>query len=178
MDRRLKIRQKIRPRSCNPCDPYETYDPQDSHGSHNSHGIHKLIARLPKTVRLFGLLGLCLAACMVGHPSHAMAATSAGNAANNPTSTNADFQALPAQGDNIIAVGRYQFNYTGNINYYSAPSSGSDDIQQTVFSVQSPMCSTPCSAAAVPSIWHVFPHSHSQATAEKNPVSYPYRSHS
>ncbi len=129
MDRRLKIRQKIRPHSCDPYDlyDYESHDPQDSHGSHNSHGIHKLIARLPKTVRLLGLLGLCLAACMVGHPAQVMAATSP--TAENPVNTNVDFDALPISNTNTIAVGRFQFNYTGNINYYSAPSLGSDDIQ-------------------------------------------------
>lgn len=129
MDRRLKIRQKIRPHSCDPYNPYdyESHDSQDSHGSHNSHGIHKLIARLPKSVRLFGLLGLCLAACMVGHPAQVMAATSP--TAENPVNTNREFEALPVSGNFTKAVGRYQFNYTGNINYYSAPSSGSDDIQ-------------------------------------------------
>lgn len=68
-------------------------------------------------------------ACLVGHSTQVMAATSP--TAENPVNTNREFEALPVSGNFTKAVGRYQFNYTGNINYYSAPSSGSDDIQMS-----------------------------------------------
>ena len=60
------------------------------------------------------------------HADKVMAATSAGDVTIQKNVS----ERLPTgqNGENTTTVGRYGLNYTGNINVYSSPSSGNDDI--------------------------------------------------
>lgn len=76
-----------------------------------------------KTIWLLGL-GLLFMMITLMHTDKIMAATSSGYAANGVQKNVTEY--LPT-GQNTT-VGRYALNYTGNINVYSSPSPGNDDV--------------------------------------------------
>ena len=73
------------------------------------------------------ILGLLFMMITLMHTDKIMAATSSGNAANEVQKNVSGYLPTGSSGEDTT-VGRYALNYTGNINVYSSPSPGSDDI--------------------------------------------------
>ena len=73
------------------------------------------------------ILGLVFMMITLMHTDKIMAATSSGNAANEVKKNVSGYLPTGSSGEDTT-VGRYALNYTGNINVYSSPSPGSDDI--------------------------------------------------
>ena len=73
------------------------------------------------------ILGLVFMMITLMHTDKIMAATSSGNAANEVKKHVSAYLPTGSSGEDPT-VGRYALNYTGNINVYSSPSPGSDDI--------------------------------------------------
>ena len=73
------------------------------------------------------ILGLLFMMITLMHTDKIMAATSSGNAANEVKKNVSGYLPTGSSGEDTT-VGRYALNYTGNINVYSSPSPGSDDI--------------------------------------------------
>ena len=73
------------------------------------------------------ILGLLFVMVTLMHTDKIMAATSSGNAANEVQKNVSGYLPTGSSGEDTT-VGRYALNYTGNINAYSSPSPGSDDI--------------------------------------------------
>ena len=79
-----------------------------------------------KTIWLLGL-GLLFMMITLMHTDKIMAATSSGYAANGVQKNVTEYLPTGQNGENTT-VGRYALNYTGNINVYSSPSPGNDDV--------------------------------------------------
>ena len=79
-----------------------------------------------KTIWLLGL-GLLFMMITLMHTDKIMAATSSGYAANGVQKNVTEYVPTGQNGENTT-VGRYALNYTGNINVYSSPSPGNDDV--------------------------------------------------
>ena len=79
-----------------------------------------------KTIWLLGL-GLLFMMITLMHTDKIMAATSSGYAANGVQKNVTEYVSTGQNGENTT-VGRYALNYTGNINVYSSPSPGNDDV--------------------------------------------------
>ena len=79
--------------------------------------------------KIIWLLGLGLLFMMITlmHTDKIMAATSSGYAANGVQKNVTEYLPTGQNGENTT-VGRYALNYTGNINVYSSPSPGNDDV--------------------------------------------------
>ena len=79
--------------------------------------------------KIIWLLGLGLLFMMITlmHTDKIMAATSSGYAANGVQKNVTEYVPTGQNGENTT-VGRYALNYTGNINVYSSPSLGNDDV--------------------------------------------------
>ena len=73
------------------------------------------------------ILGLLFMMITLMHTDKIMAATSSGNVANEVKKNVSGYLPTGSSGEDTT-VGRYALNYTGNINVYSSPSPGSDDI--------------------------------------------------
>ena len=79
-----------------------------------------------KTIWLLGL-GLLFMMITLMHTDKIMAATSSGYAANGVQKNVTEYLPTGQNGENTT-VGRYALNYTCNINVYSSPSPGNDDV--------------------------------------------------
>ena len=78
-------------------------------------------------MRILLFMVLSFVIMLIIHTDRIWAATSVTDAADGFSRSTMEYMRLGQNGENTT-VGRYGLNYTGNINVYSSPSSGSDDI--------------------------------------------------
>ena len=78
-------------------------------------------------MRILLFMVLSFVIMLIIHTDRIWAATSVADAADGFSRSTMEYMRLGQNGENTT-VGRYGLNYTGNINVYSSPSSGSDDI--------------------------------------------------
>lgn len=78
-------------------------------------------------MRILLFMVLSFVIMLIIHTDRIWAATSVADAADGFSRSTMEYMRLGQNGENTT-VGRYGLNYTGNINVYSSPSTGNDDI--------------------------------------------------
>ncbi len=78
-------------------------------------------------MRILLFMVLSFVIMLIIHTDRIWAATSVADAADGFSRSTMEYMRLGPNGENTT-VGRYGLNYTGNINVYSSPSTGNDDI--------------------------------------------------
>ena len=78
-------------------------------------------------MRILLFMVLSFVIMLIIHTDRIWAATSVTDAADGFSRSTMEYMRLGQNGENTT-VGRYGLNYTGNINVYSSPSTGNDDI--------------------------------------------------